>query len=141
MQLQVGDTLAPLHVASGDQGALRVQWGGQHARVHVYRHGERLSIFAPQGASELVLIDALAHAGDVHGDAGRLTAPMPGKVVSFAVTVGEQVSKGQVLALMDAMKMEHSITAPAAGRVAEIMYSAGDQVTEGAELLRLESVA
>jgi 3-methylcrotonyl-CoA carboxylase alpha subunit len=141
MQLQVGDTLAPLQVASGDDGALSVQWGTRGARLHVYRHGERLFVFAPQGASELVLVDALAHAGDAHADAGRLTAPMPGKVVSFAVTVGQQVSKGQVLALIDAMKMEHSITAPAAGRVTEIMYSAGDQVTEGAELLRLEPVA
>jgi 3-methylcrotonyl-CoA carboxylase alpha subunit len=51
---------------------------------------------------------------------GRLTAPMPGKVVSFAVKAGDKVSKGQALAVMEAMKMEHTIAAPADGTVAEL---------------------
>ena len=64
--------------------------------------------------------------------------PMPGKVVSFAVKAGDVVKKGQPLAIMDAMKMEHTIAAPADGVVAELLFAPGDQVTEGAELLRLE---
>jgi 3-methylcrotonyl-CoA carboxylase alpha subunit len=48
------------------------------------------------------------------------------------------VKKGQPLAIMDAMKMEHTIAAPADGTVAELLFAPGDQVTEGAELLRLE---
>ncbi|MFT4268684.1 MAG: acetyl-CoA carboxylase biotin carboxyl carrier protein subunit, partial [Xenophilus sp.] len=68
---------------------------------------------------------------------GRLTAPMPGKVVSFAVKPGDVVSKGQPLAVMEAMKMEHTIAAPAGGTVAELLYAPGDQVAEGAALLRL----
>jgi 3-methylcrotonyl-CoA carboxylase alpha subunit len=63
---------------------------------------------------------------------------MPGKVVSFAVKAGDVVKKGQPLAIMDAMKMEHTIAAPADGVVAELLFAPGDQVTEGAELLRLE---
>ena len=66
-----------------------------------------------------------------------MTAPMPGKVVSFAVKAGDAVKKGQALAVMDAMKMEHTIAAPADGVVAELLYAPGDQVVEGAELLRL----
>jgi 3-methylcrotonyl-CoA carboxylase alpha subunit len=62
---------------------------------------------------------------------------MPGKVVSFAVQAGDQVRQGEVLAVMEAMKMEHAITAPTDGRVAELLYAPGDQVAEGAELLRL----
>jgi len=73
----------------------------------------------------------------VHAEAGRLTAPMPGKVVSFAVKAGDTVSKGQPLAVLDAMKMEHTIAAPMDGVVAELLYAPGDQVVEGAELLRL----
>jgi 3-methylcrotonyl-CoA carboxylase alpha subunit len=58
--------------------------------------------------------------------------------VSFAVKAGDVVKKGQPLAIMDAMKMEHTIAAPADGVVAELLFAPGDQVTEGAELLRLE---
>jgi 3-methylcrotonyl-CoA carboxylase alpha subunit len=47
------------------------------------------------------------------------------------------VKAGQVLAIMEAMKMEHTIAAPADGVVAELLYAPGDQVAEGAELLRL----
>jgi len=79
----------------------------------------------------------LAHAGESRSDVGRLTAPMPGKVVSFAVKVGDKVTKGQPLAVMDAMKMEHLIAAPVDGVVAELLYAVGDQVAEGAELLKL----
>ena len=82
-------------------------------------------------------MDLLAHAGDSGSEGGRLTAPMPGKVVAFLVAAGEQVSQGQPLAVMEAMKMEHTIAAPAAGTVAELLYAVGDQVGEGAELLKL----
>ncbi|HXD04399.1 MAG TPA: acetyl-CoA carboxylase biotin carboxyl carrier protein subunit, partial [Novosphingobium sp.] len=74
---------------------------------------------------------------EAHAEAGRLTAPMPGKVMSFAVKAGDKVTKGQALAVMEAMKMEHTITAPVDGTVAELMFAPGDQVTEGAELLTL----
>jgi 3-methylcrotonyl-CoA carboxylase alpha subunit len=83
----------------------------------------------------------LAHAGEAPAEVGRLTAPMPGKVVSFAVKAGDSVKRGQALAVMDAMKMEHTIAAPIDGVVEELLYAPGDQVVEGAELLRLGGVA
>ena len=76
-------------------------------------------------------------AGEAAAEGGRLTAPMPGKVVSFAVKAGDTVAKGQPLAVMEAMKMEHTIAAPAYGVVQELLYAPGDQVAEGAELLKL----
>jgi 3-methylcrotonyl-CoA carboxylase alpha subunit len=63
---------------------------------------------------------------------------MPGKVLQILVRVGEQVVAGQTLALMEAMKMEHSIRAPYAGVVAELLYASGEQVAEGAALIRLD---
>ena len=54
------------------------------------------------------------------------------------VAVGDAVKKGQPLAVMEAMKMEHTIAAPAAGVVTELLYAVGDQVGDGAELLKLE---
>ena len=65
---------------------------------------------------------------------------MPGKILQIMVHVGERVVAGQTLALMEAMKMEHSIRAPCAGVVAELLYASGEQVAEGAPLIRLDPV-
>jgi 3-methylcrotonyl-CoA carboxylase alpha subunit len=62
---------------------------------------------------------------------------MPGKVVAFFVQSGDTVSKGQALAVMEAMKMEHTLSAPRDGVVEALLYAVGDQVAEGGELLRL----
>ena len=62
---------------------------------------------------------------------------MPGKVVSFLAQPGDTVTRGQPLAVMEAMKMEHTISAPRDGVVAELLYAVGDQVPEGGELLRM----
>ena len=80
----------------------------------------------------------MAHAAAVQEVGGRLTAPMPGKVVSFAVKAGDKVKAGQALAVMEAMKMEHTMAAPSDGEVLELLYAPGDQVNEGAELLKLK---
>jgi 3-methylcrotonyl-CoA carboxylase alpha subunit len=105
--------------------------------VNVYRKGEVAHIHTAQGATQIIAIDLLLHAGEAPAEGGRLTAPMPGKVVSFAVKAGDVVKRGQALAVMDAMKMEHTIAAPMDGVVTELLYAPGDQVVEGAELLKL----
>ncbi len=138
LQLQVGDTGGALQLAAARDG-IDLGYAGQRLRVQVVRSGEVAHVFAPQGATQLTVLDALAHAGETQAEGGRLTAPMPGKVVSFAVKAGDAVTKGQVLAVMEAMKMEHTIAAPADGTVAELLYAPGDQVAEGAELLKLSA--
>ena len=125
-----------------DGGALHISFAGQQARVQVFHetqgHDDVAHVFAPQGATRITVVDALAHAGEVQEAGGRLTAPMPGKVVSFAVAAGDKVKAGQALAVMEAMKMEHTIAAPADGEVLELLYAPGDQVAEGEELLKLK---
>ncbi len=138
LQLQVGETAGALQLAPAGHG-MDLSYAGQRTTVHVVRNGEVAHVFAPQGATQLTVLDALAHAGETQAEGGRLTAPMPGKVVSFAVKAGDTVSKGEVLAVMEAMKMEHTIAAPADGVVAELLYAPGDQVAEGAELLKLSA--
>jgi 3-methylcrotonyl-CoA carboxylase alpha subunit len=80
----------------------------------------------------------LAHAADAEHGEGRLTAPMPGKVIAVLVEAGASVEKGTPLLVMEAMKMEHTIVAPAAGKVGEILFGVGDQVTDGAQLLVMD---
>ena len=116
---------------------INVQFAGQCVTANVYQNNDVAYIFCANGATQIVAIDLLSHAGVAHAEGGRLTAPMPGKVVSFAVKAGDKVSKGQALAVMEAMKMEHTIAAPLDGVVEELLYAPGDQVTEGAELLKL----
>jgi 3-methylcrotonyl-CoA carboxylase alpha subunit len=133
-----GAAVGPLVFAKVERG-IDLQFSGRRMLVEIHQHGEINHVFASMGATRITVIDRLAHAGEAHADTGRLTAPMPGKIVSFAVKAGDKVSKGQALAVMEAMKMEHSIAAPADGVVAELMYAPGDQVAEGAELLKITS--
>ena len=141
LHLAVADVSGTL-VYREDGDALHISFAGQHTRVQVFHevqgHDDVAHVFAPQGATRITVVDALAHAGEVQEAGGRLTAPMPGKVVSFAVAAGDKVKAGQPLAVMEAMKMEHTIAAPADGEVLELLYAPGDQVAEGAELLKLK---
>ncbi|MBU1351321.1 MAG: acetyl/propionyl/methylcrotonyl-CoA carboxylase subunit alpha [Gammaproteobacteria bacterium] len=140
LRLAVGEgdaaVAGPL-VFSARADGIELQFAGQRARAAVYAQGEVDHVFTPLGATQITAIDLLAHAGEAAAEGGRLTAPMPGKVVSFAVKAGDVVTKGQPLAVMEAMKMEHTIAAPADGVVQELLYAPGDQVTEGSELLKL----
>jgi propionyl-CoA carboxylase alpha chain len=75
---------------------------------------------------------------DSEEDEGSLHAPMPGKIVRVAVSEGDRVSDGQVLVVIEAMKMEHSLRAPHGGTVAQVRCRAGDQVSAGAVLVVVE---
>ncbi len=134
--LTVGNVSGVLSFDARAQG-IEIHFAGERFLASVYAHGESDYIFSARGATQILAIDLLAHAGEGAADTGRLTAPMPGKVLSFAVKAGDKVHKGQALAVMEAMKMEHTIAAPADGVVAELLYTPGDQVAEGAELLKL----
>jgi 3-methylcrotonyl-CoA carboxylase alpha subunit len=142
LQLAVGNdapNLMAFAAQPSDSGTLMdLRFDGQRQTVQTWQSGELVHVFCDLGATVITEIDALAHAGEVAAEGGRLTAPMPGKVVSFAVKAGDAVKQGQPLAVMEAMKMEHTIAAPADGTVAELLYAPGDQVAEGSELLKLE---
>jgi len=137
LSLRVGEVSGVLEIGSFPSGEIELQFAGQRHTLNVYEDESTAYVFAADGATRITTVDRLAHAGEVHAEGGRLTAPMPGKVVSFAVKVGDKVARGQPLAVMEAMKMEHTIAAPADGTVQELLYAPGDQVAEGAELLTL----
>jgi 3-methylcrotonyl-CoA carboxylase alpha subunit len=116
----------------------QAQNGLQAVYVQNSEAANEMHIFMDKGAAVIKHINrlSLVAAQDAH-TGGGLNAPMPGKVVSFDVKSGDKVSKGQRVAVMEAMKMEHAITAPADGVVGELLYAAGEQVAEGAALLHL----
>jgi 3-methylcrotonyl-CoA carboxylase alpha subunit len=138
--------IADLSPASGHPTtkSLNVTWQGQRVTSEVVLQdgkpghpAELAHVFTQAGATRIRMIQPLAHAEGAQDEKGGLAAPMPGKVVSFAVKVGDKVKAGQSLAVMEAMKMEHTIAAPKDGEVTELLYAPGDQIAEGAELLKL----
>ena len=137
-QLQIGDQAHALACQVHGE-AVQLQWGEQRLRAQVYLVKDQLHVFADVGSASVHFVNPLAHAAQGSAVSGNLSAPMPGKLLSFAVKVGDTVKAGQVLAVMEAMKMEHTVAAPADGTVAELLYAPSDQVNEGAPLLRLES--
>ena len=76
--------------------------------------------------------------GRRHGGADAVVSPMQGTVLKVNVGPGDEIAPGQVLVVVEAMKMENEIVAHAAGAVAEVAVSEGDQVGSGQVLLRLE---
>jgi 3-methylcrotonyl-CoA carboxylase alpha subunit len=135
--LVLGAQRWPFSAVARGEGQHDVRVGTQRLALAVYASGEQFSIYAPDGSAVVRTIDPIAHAGEGGTHEGRLAAPMPGKVVALLATVGQRVTQGQPLAVMEAMKMEHTLTAPRDGVVEALLYGVGDQVGEGSELLRL----
>jgi 3-methylcrotonyl-CoA carboxylase alpha subunit len=137
--LDVGGIEAGLSVTARDGADLSVKLGAASMHGTVRRDGDLFHVFT--GGRHFVLFynDPMAHAGELETAGGRLTAPMPGKVVAVIAAKGQQVRKGDPLVIMEAMKMEHTIAAPADGLVEEILYQVGDQVADGAPLLEFKT--
>ncbi|KAG0924060.1 hypothetical protein G6F31_019261 [Rhizopus arrhizus] len=79
-----------------------------------------------------------ATAAPAQASAQSVAAPIAGTIQSWNAEDGATVKQGELIATMEAMKMEHTISAPADGRVGEGFYGVGDQVPEGAELVSSE---
>lgn len=104
----------------------------------VFIDGDVFHVFYQGASLAFEWQNLMAHAADAEHE-GRLTAPMPGKVIAVLVETGASVEKGAPLLVMEAMKMEHTIVAPSGGKVGEILFSVGDQVADGAQLLVMEA--
>ncbi|HEY0768209.1 MAG TPA: biotin carboxylase N-terminal domain-containing protein [Steroidobacteraceae bacterium] len=111
---------------------------GERRRQARYRvDGARVYLWTADEQYDLTVEDPRALEFSASAAAGGLTTPLPGVVVSVAVAVGQKVAAGEVLMVIEAMKMEHTITAPYAGTVAMIHFAHGDRVPEASELLEL----
>ena len=100
----------------------------------VNRVGDTHYVDGPGGLSRLVEKDRYPTPGGAE-QSGSLQAPMPGRVVEVLSGEGDAVEKGQVLVVMDAMKMEHGLRAPHSGRVVSVLAAPGEQVESGQVLV------
>ncbi len=122
----------------GDARVVDLGDEGDTAALSGFRDGERVVVFDAGQAFEFSL--ATRGIGGAAAGDGAMLAPMPGKVTSVDVSAGEQVSKGQRLLTLEAMKMEHALVAPFDGVVADLSAVAGAQVQVDAVLVRIEAV-
>ena len=120
-------------------GTLRAVLDGRRVSAAIVRQGRDMIVILGGVNHRLWLDNPLDAAADEQAYGGRMTAPMPGKVVKVHVSPGQDVADGAALIVLEAMKMEHTIAAPSAGRVAAVYYAAGDVVEEGVELLTLDT--
>jgi len=130
-----------LSLSARDGQELHIKLGERAVHGTVHRDGEQFHVFTGGAHYTLQYNDPMAHAGEAEAEGGRLTAPMPGKVVAVLVNKGQDVKKGEPLVIMEAMKMEHTIAAPHDGLVEDVLYAVGDQVADGAPLLAFKAAA
>ena len=109
---------------------------GSPRRSRIVAHDAGVSVFGGRRVT-LVPQDPLDRETEAAGG-GLTLSPMPGLVKAVFVAPGQQVAFGDPLAILEAMKMEHTLTAARDGTVAEVLAAAGDQVEAGAPLIRLE---
>jgi 3-methylcrotonyl-CoA carboxylase alpha subunit len=120
---------------SGDHIAATIEKTRLQARYLL--DGTRLHLWVAGSHWELLLDDPRLKEFSTTAAQGGLTTPLPGVVAAVAVKVGQAVRAGEVLMVIEAMKMEHSISAPYAGTVKVIHFAHGDRVPEGSQLLEL----
>ncbi len=116
-----------------------------HGEIVVPTHGPAMRLASGDVAvmvdgetATLPLFDPFATADNAAAATDRVNAPMPGKIVQILVKAGDAVKRGQPLAVLEAMKMEHTLSAGNDTKVASVDVAPGDQVGEGALILRFE---
>jgi 3-methylcrotonyl-CoA carboxylase alpha subunit len=151
--LDLGGDILPVTVEMAGRDAARIDTGagcvdarrvagrwvldGQ-AAPRAVRSGAQVFVFSGTGHA-FAVPDLLARAAAAGGDGNLVEAPMPGLVKAVFAEAGQAVKAGDRLALLEAMKMEHSLLAARDGIVAEVLAQAGSQVEAGAALVRLEA--
>lgn len=99
---------------------------------------EKVQVFAGELEGEVEFIDKAQKASGLHGGAGSLQSPMPGKIFKVLKREGEEVKLGDPVLILEAMKMEHTIKAQQDGVVKKIHFEEGAQVQGGVELCEIE---
>jgi 3-methylcrotonyl-CoA carboxylase alpha subunit len=128
-----------LSLMSREGNDYSIKLGEQAVHGTVRRDGDVFHVFSNGTHYHLDWNDPMAHAGEAEAEGGRLTAPMPGKVVAVLAAKGQEVKKGDALVIMEAMKMEHTIAAPQRRCGRRYSLQVGDQVADGAPLLAFKT--
>ncbi|MBR81520.1 MAG: hypothetical protein CL444_06980 [Acidimicrobiaceae bacterium] len=139
-EVSIGDSeeTKTARLISLDGDRFEIQLDDVRAAGHAVKFGNRWYVDIPAGSLNFVEKSRFPEpdSSDVEGG---LTAPMPGKILAINISAGDSVETGQLLVLMEAMKMEHQIVAAFDGSVSEVRVAVGDQVDNGELLVVIAS--
>ncbi len=143
-RVRVGDGEARVVSAWAQAGLVHLHTEGRSVSVRTGARGEGTDVHAGGLGETLTILDARAarlrarrDACELNGSGDVVRSPMPGRVVSVMVAVGDTVTAGQGVAIVEAMKMENELRCERAGVVEAIHVRAGDAVESNAELVTL----
>ena len=135
-----GYTVDGVSVVAASPTSVTLEADGVRTTYAVALSGDTADVDSPRGHLRLTKLPRFTDPADAVAS-GSLLAPMPGTVVNVAVEVGDEVSAGQPVLVLEAMKMQHTVSAPTAGVVTQIDVKAGDQVASGEVLAVVEETS
>ena len=138
-KVSIGSDDYAVAVFSVDDHNVDLEIDGRRVSASITKAGDNWLVHAARGGIELQELPRFPDSKQVDFTGG-LVAPMPGNVTTTHVEEGAAVEEGQLLLILEAMKMEHRITAPVSGIVKQMRVSVGDQVDNGELLVVLEEV-
>ena len=133
-----GDARA--RILHADDTCIDLEIDNRRSCPRVTRSGAHIYVQVARGTLAFEIVPRFVVPG-LAAPVGGLNAPMPGTVLAVHVEVGDVVTKGTTLLILEAMKMEHSISAPFDGQVVDILVNVGQQVENGAALLVIDELA
>jgi acetyl/propionyl-CoA carboxylase alpha subunit len=127
-----------VEVLEASNGRLDLSIDGRRVPAYISTDGQARWVTVDGRTLQLTRSSAVAHRGAGHDGRSELAAPMPGQVRAVNVEPGDQVTKGQVLVVLEAMKMEIRLQAPFDGQVSAVDASVGQTVEREQVLVKLQ---
>ena len=135
-RISAGGAAITARHAKLEAGSVHALLDGMRLSASIHRGGETINLRHAAQSWRFVLPDPIARAGGEEGGDDRLIAPLPGQVTQLLVTENQNVARGDVLVILEAMKTVFRLTAPRDGRIATISCRVGETVREGQILLQ-----
>ena len=120
---------------------IKVEWNGDSFVIAYVESDDGITVISNARAFSYRLVDPLDADSTETASADLIRAPMPGLAKSVKVSAGDAVVEGQVLVILEAMKMEHSLVAPRDGEIESVHIEEGDQVDDAAQLILLKEIS
>ena len=139
LRVQVGDARIELRLLGTDGRWARIELQGIRRRIAYHLDGEQLWLHGQYGNLALVDVTHAPADGQQAARSGSVKAPMDGVIVEVLVAEGARVEKGQLLVVLEAMKMEHPLKAGIDGTLRRVGVSQGDQVKNRQLLVEIEA--
>lgn len=140
LQATIGDRTHTLHASRLPDSGWLLRINGQREIVYSASHENERYVFCDGQQTVLTKVDARRRRRAATAASGDLTAEMPGQVIDVRVSEGDSVQSGDVLLVLEAMKMEIRVTAPYDGTVSALKAAAGDVVERGQVLAEVAPV-